>query len=111
MSQLFWNAFLARNQSIIVDLMYGQLKSTVKCLECGNISITFDPYLTLALPIAKSQVLEVIFVPYDLFYLPKDASSEEEDSDPDFRKTDSEKYRMVEHYSFKIDTSIYQNVL
>jgi ubiquitin C-terminal hydrolase len=23
MSQLFWNAFLARNQSIIVDLMYG----------------------------------------------------------------------------------------
>ena len=34
--------------------MYGQLKSTVKCLECGNISITFDPYLTLALPIAKS---------------------------------------------------------
>jgi hypothetical protein len=50
-------------------------------------------------------------VPYDLFYLPKDASSEEEDSDPDFRKTDSEKYRMVEHYSFKIDTSIYQNVL
>lgn len=31
MSKLFWQAFLARNQSIIVDLMYGQLKSTVKC--------------------------------------------------------------------------------
>jgi ubiquitin C-terminal hydrolase len=24
-----WNAFIARNKSIIVDLMYGQLKSTV----------------------------------------------------------------------------------
>jgi ubiquitin C-terminal hydrolase len=34
--------------------MYGQLKSTVKCLDCGNISITFDPFLTLPLPIAKS---------------------------------------------------------
>lgn len=26
-----WNAFTARNKSIIVDLMYGQLKSTVEC--------------------------------------------------------------------------------
>jgi ubiquitin C-terminal hydrolase len=87
--------------------MYGQLKSTVKCLECGNISITFDPFLTLALPIAKSLVLEVIYVPYNLFYLPKKVNSEEEDSDPDFRETDSEKYKMVEHYVFKIDTSKY----
>jgi ubiquitin carboxyl-terminal hydrolase 4/11/15 len=87
--------------------MYGQLKSTVKCLECGNISITFDPFLTLALPIAKSLVLEVIYVPYNLFYLPKKVISEEEDSDPDFRETDSEKYKMVEHYVFKIDTSKY----
>ena len=47
----FWDAFLARNQSIIVDLMYGQLKSTVTCLECKNISITFDPFLSIALPI------------------------------------------------------------
>ena len=31
MSGKFWSAFLARNQSIIVDLMYGQLKSTVRC--------------------------------------------------------------------------------
>lgn len=53
MSKLFWQAFLARNQSIIVDLMYGQLKSTVKCSVCGNISITFDPYLTLPLPISR----------------------------------------------------------
>lgn len=54
MSDLCWKAFLARNQSIIVDLMYGQLKSTVRCLECNNISITFDPFLTLSLPIARA---------------------------------------------------------
>jgi ubiquitin carboxyl-terminal hydrolase 4/11 len=54
MSRVFWQGFLARNQSIIVDLMYGQLKSTVRCLECGNISINFDPFLTLSLPITKS---------------------------------------------------------
>jgi len=60
----FWNAFIARNQSIIVDLMYGQLKSTVNCLDCGNISVTFDPYLSLSLPIPRPLKLEVIFVPY-----------------------------------------------
>jgi ubiquitin C-terminal hydrolase len=25
----FWDAFAARNKSIIIDLLYGQLKSTV----------------------------------------------------------------------------------
>jgi ubiquitin carboxyl-terminal hydrolase 4/11/15 len=62
-----WNAFLARNRSIIVDLMYGQLKSTVKCLVCENVSITFDPFLTLALPIARPFKLSVLFVPYKHF--------------------------------------------
>ena len=47
--------------------MYGQLKSTVTCQDCGNISITFDPFLTLSLPIAKPFKLEVYFVPYEMF--------------------------------------------
>ncbi len=62
-----WNAFTARNQSIIVDLMYGQLKSTVNCLTCGYESITFDPFLNLALPIARPFKLNVILIPYDYF--------------------------------------------
>ena len=47
----FWEAFTARNRSIIVDLMYGQLKSTVTCLTCGKIALNFDPYLSIQLPI------------------------------------------------------------
>lgn len=62
-----WDAFIARNKSIIVDLMYGQLKSTVECLECSNISITFDPFLTISLPIARPFKLAVIYVPYEMF--------------------------------------------
>lgn len=53
LSDEYWKGFLARNQSIVVDLMYGQLKSTVRCLECHNISISFDPFLTLSLPISR----------------------------------------------------------
>lgn len=64
-SQEFWDAFIARNQSIIVDLMYGQLKSTVTCLSCGNISIAFDPYLTISLPIPKSTTFELVYIPFN----------------------------------------------
>jgi ubiquitin carboxyl-terminal hydrolase 4/11/15 len=47
--------------------MYGQLKSTVTCQECQNVSITFDPFLTLSLPIARPFKLMVYYVPYEMF--------------------------------------------
>lgn len=67
LSKLSWEMFLARNKSIIVDLMYGQLKSTVTCLSCKNISITFDPFLTISLPIVNLPNFKVAFVPYDIY--------------------------------------------
>mmetsp|Transcript_8735 Transcript_8735/g.6468 ORF Transcript_8735/g.6468 Transcript_8735/m.6468 type:complete len:137 (-) Transcript_8735:213-623(-) len=66
-SQEHWDAFIARNQSIIVDLMYGQLKSTVTCQACNYVSITFDPFLTLSVPIARPFKLSAYFVPRQLF--------------------------------------------
>lgn len=62
----YWDAFLARNRSIIVDLMYGQLKSTVTCLKCNNVSITFDPFLSIALPIQKTVEFELVYVPFNI---------------------------------------------
>lgn len=58
----FWDNFLARNKSIIVDLMYGQLKSTVTCLTCQNPYLTFDPYLMVQLPITRQIILSVSFL-------------------------------------------------
>lgn len=52
-SKEHWDAFTARNRSVIVDLMYGQLKSALKCKECGYESNTFDPFLALSVPIPK----------------------------------------------------------
>lgn len=54
-----WNAFTDRNKSVIVDLMYGQLKSRLICCVCENVSNTFDPYLALSLPIPKSKKLRL----------------------------------------------------
>lgn len=62
MADEFWNNFYARNQSIIVDLMYGQLKSTVTCIECKSSFRAFDPALTFLLPIARSVSLDVKFL-------------------------------------------------
>lgn len=55
-----WENYLARNQSIVVDLMYGQYKSTLKCPNCARVSITFDPFLMvqLAIPNHKKKFLQ-----------------------------------------------------
>lgn len=45
---VMWEWFLKRNQSIIVDHMYGQHKSTVVCPQCETVSVTFDPFLMLS---------------------------------------------------------------
>ena len=40
-----WRGHLARNNSIIVDLFQGQLKSTLVCPVCARVSVTFDPFM------------------------------------------------------------------
>ncbi len=45
--------------TIIIKLLFsaifmGQLKSTLKCRTCDHISITFDPFWDLSLPIPSS---------------------------------------------------------
>jgi ubiquitin C-terminal hydrolase len=50
-SKEFWTGFKKREQSIFIDLFYGQLKSRVQCTKCDHISITFDPFNVLSLPI------------------------------------------------------------
>jgi len=49
-----WDLFLLRNQSIVVDLMYGQFKSRLDCPKCSKISVTFDPFLMLPVPIPQN---------------------------------------------------------
>ncbi|CAD8158112.1 unnamed protein product [Paramecium pentaurelia] len=63
-----WLNHLARNQSIIVDLMHGQYKSTLKCPNCQQFSITFDPYLMVQLGIPSQKKRTISFKFYkDLF--------------------------------------------
>lgn len=56
-AQESWNFHKQRNDSFFVENFMGQYKSKVSCLECGKVSITFDPYMYLSLPIAKDKTL------------------------------------------------------
>jgi len=49
----FWHDHLQRHRSKIVDLCQGQLRSQVKCVECGEASVTYDPFLFLSLPLPQ----------------------------------------------------------
>ncbi|CAI5992097.1 unnamed protein product [Closterium sp. NIES-64] len=46
-----WENHKARNDSIIVDKFQGQYKSTLVCPQCKKVSVTFDPFMYLSLPL------------------------------------------------------------
>ncbi|PON42083.1 Ubiquitinyl hydrolase [Parasponia andersonii] len=49
-----WENHLARNDSIIVDLFHGQYRSTLVCSICNKVSVTFDPFVYLSLPLPST---------------------------------------------------------
>ncbi|KAG5981926.1 hypothetical protein E4U55_002487 [Claviceps digitariae] len=65
MADKVWEITCRRDDSVIADLFTGLYKSTLKCPECGKISITFDPFnnLTLPLPLENMWSRSVKFFP------------------------------------------------
>eukprot|EP00347_Sterkiella_histriomuscorum_P008234 403345866 len=62
----YWEGFKKREKSLFVDLFYGQLKSRVQCTVCNKISISFDPFNMLSVPIpqTKEQKVTIKYFPY-----------------------------------------------
>ena len=62
-----WSNYKKRNDSVILDIFQGLLKSTVVCPECPKVSVTFDPtcYLSLPLPVKKERQVELFLVHLD----------------------------------------------
>ncbi|XP_046371812.2 ubiquitin carboxyl-terminal hydrolase 19-like isoform X1 [Haliotis rufescens] len=82
-----WDVYKKRNDSAIVDLFQGQYKSTLICPVCSKVSITFDPFLYLSVPLPKKcRLLPITFMWKDPFgrkpvrylvRLPKDSRVEQ----------------------------------
>ncbi|XP_043997621.1 ubiquitin carboxyl-terminal hydrolase 2-like [Gambusia affinis] len=54
-----WNMYLEREDSKVVDLFAGQLKSSLTCTVCGFRSTVFEPFWDLSVPIAQKSSGEV----------------------------------------------------
>ncbi|XVF76057.1 hypothetical protein PTKIN_Ptkin13bG0235800 [Pterospermum kingtungense] len=50
----YWQNHLARNDSIIVDTCQGQYRSILVCPICKKVSVTFDPFMYLTLPLPST---------------------------------------------------------
>ena len=46
-----WKRYIRRDDSHLVDLFVGQLKSTLRCTHCNHESVTFEPFWDLSLGI------------------------------------------------------------
>lgn len=60
-----WANYKKRNDSIVVDTFHGLLKSTLVCPGCKLVSVTFDPfcYLSLPLPVKREKQVTLTFLP------------------------------------------------
>ena len=54
-SRISLENYQKRNHSVIGDLMVGQYKSELHCPDCDRISITFDPFMTVTLPLPSDR--------------------------------------------------------
>ncbi|KAF6157738.1 hypothetical protein GIB67_037311 [Kingdonia uniflora] len=54
-----WESHKARNDYVIVDVCQGQYKSTLICLDCSKVSVTFDPFMYLSLPLPSTVTREI----------------------------------------------------
>lgn len=56
MADKVWDITKKRDDSVIADLFTGMYKSTLVCPQCDKVSITFDPFNNLTLPLPISNV-------------------------------------------------------
>ena len=67
-SILDWSNFLKRNQSVIIDIFYGQYKSCLICPLCDFKSISFNSFSSLELSINDSKLsIPIIIYFVDIF--------------------------------------------
>ncbi|KAF9163646.1 ubiquitin-specific protease doa4 [Actinomortierella ambigua] len=71
-SEIAWQRYLARGNSIVVSLFQGQYKNRLSCSKCGKTSTTYNPFMYLTLPIkAKSSKPQTLQSCLDAFTEPE----------------------------------------
>ncbi|CAG0884347.1 unnamed protein product, partial [Darwinula stevensoni] len=58
-ADLEWDKYLAANRSIVVSTFQGQFKSTVTCNHCQHVSVTFEPFMYLSVPLPHAMERQI----------------------------------------------------
>ena len=60
----YWEKYLAKNKTVVAHSFQGQFKNTVICGFCNHVSVSFEPfmYLSVPLPRAVERQVEVVVV-------------------------------------------------
>ena len=60
----YWEKYLAKNKTVVAHSFQGQFKNTVICGLCNHVSVSFEPfmYLSVPLPRAVERQVEVVVV-------------------------------------------------
>eukprot|EP01103_Thecamoeba_quadrilineata_P011056 TRINITY_DN255_c0_g1_i1.p1 TRINITY_DN255_c0_g1~~TRINITY_DN255_c0_g1_i1.p1 ORF type:complete len:650 (-),score=82.98 TRINITY_DN255_c0_g1_i1:498-2447(-) len=58
-----WQRHKTKNESAIMDLFHGQLKSRLTCPHCSAVSVVFEPFLFLSLPLPGYEMSSVTLPP------------------------------------------------
>ncbi|XP_064606767.1 ubiquitin carboxyl-terminal hydrolase 2-like [Liolophura sinensis] len=76
----YWRRYLTVDNSKIVDIFVGQLKSELKFDACGHKSVTFDPFWDLSVPIPKGKSCVTLQDCISLFMKEEELDDEERPS-------------------------------
>lgn len=53
-SNVMWDWYTKRENSVIKDLFVGQLKSSLHCTHCEKTSVMYDPFWDLSVPVPST---------------------------------------------------------
>ncbi len=62
-SKRFWNLFKKMNNSIIINLFYGQIRNIMKCLSCTFVQTNFEVFSILPLEIPYLKKINILLIP------------------------------------------------
>lgn len=95
-----WSNYKKRNDSVVVDTFHAMLKSTLVCPGCQLVSVTFDPfcYLSLPLPVKREQQINLKFIP-----APRKVDLERISGDL-LKQLEQEEIKVIEEYGGSISS-------
>ena len=50
----YWEKYLSKNRTVVAHSFQGQFKNTMVCSECSHVSVSFEPFMYLSLPLPRA---------------------------------------------------------